>query len=217
MQNTYNSWRSLCAALQVKLAKLEIQNKSEDLNGQRKKRTTGDRDLVVSGGYLFEQLFLLRVSCFFRKTLLALTPVPLISMVHPMKHLKGVLIVAVLLFTVCACGGQDSHNARGYGEAQDMQAVNSDQRRMSTGDASRNTLGGRAEVLVRFKDEIDTTTIERIQRETGLRILKVVSPPRLYLMEITDGSEVEAMLERLKGYPEIVYAEPNRLRTLKRN
>jgi hypothetical protein len=36
-------------------------------------------------------------------------------------------------------------------------------------------------------------------------------------MEIIDGSSVEDMLERLKRYAEIVYAEPNHPKTLKKN
>lgn len=132
-----------------------------------------------------------------------------------MKQLKGILILTALLFTVCACGGQDSHGARGYSEEQDVQASNPGQKRTTPGAAARTPLSMPAEILVRFKDEVEIKTIERIQHETGLRILKVVSSPQLYLMEITDGSAVEVMLERLKGYPEIVYAEPNRIRTLK--
>jgi hypothetical protein len=132
-----------------------------------------------------------------------------------MKQLKGILILTALLFTVCACGGKDSHGARGYSEEQDVQASNPGQKRTTPGATTRTPLSMPAEILVRFKDEVEIKTIERIQRETGLRILKVVSSPQLYLMEITDGSAVEVMLERLKGYPEIVYAEPNRIRTLK--
>jgi hypothetical protein len=70
---------------------------------------------------------------------------------------------------------------------------------------------------VRFRNGIEAKEVERIRSEAGLQILKVASAPDLYLMKITDGCEVEDMLVRLKKYPEIVYAEPNYVRTLKEN
>jgi hypothetical protein len=71
------------------------------------------------------------------------------------------------------------------------------------------------QVLVRFREGIDQGEIQRIQRETGVQILKAVSNNNLFLMKIMDGSSVEDAIRRLKAYPEILYAEPNYGRGLK--
>jgi hypothetical protein len=68
---------------------------------------------------------------------------------------------------------------------------------------------------VRFREGIDQGEIQRIQRETGVQILKAVSNNNLFLMKIMDGSSVEDAIRRLKAYPEILYAEPNYGRGLK--
>ena len=71
------------------------------------------------------------------------------------------------------------------------------------------------QVLVRFREGIDQSEIQRIQRETGVQILKAVSNNNLFLMKIMDGSSVEDAIRRLKAYSEILYAEPNYGRGLK--
>ena len=63
----------------------------------------------------------------------------------------------------------------------------------------------------------EPSAIERIQGETGVRILKAVSGNTLFLMKIMDGSSIEDAIRRLKAYPEILYAEPNYGRGLKDN
>jgi hypothetical protein len=71
------------------------------------------------------------------------------------------------------------------------------------------------QLLVKFRDGTDAATIERIGREAGLRVIKVVSPPYLFLMSIADGSSVDSAMARLKAYPVVLYAEPNYTRSLK--
>jgi hypothetical protein len=73
------------------------------------------------------------------------------------------------------------------------------------------------QVLVRFREGTDQGEIQRIQRETGVQILKAVSNNNLFLMKIMNGSSVEDAIRRLKAYPEILYAEPNYGRGLKDN
>jgi hypothetical protein len=72
-----------------------------------------------------------------------------------------------------------------------------------------------SQVLVRFREGTDPSAIEGIQGEAGVRILKAVSGNTLFLMKIMDGSSVEDAVQRLKAYPEILYAEPNYGRRLK--
>jgi hypothetical protein len=73
------------------------------------------------------------------------------------------------------------------------------------------------QLLVKFREGTDASTIERIGREAGLKVLKAVSPPGLCLMSIVDGSSVDDAMTRLKAYPEVLYSEPNYTRSLKGN
>ena len=71
------------------------------------------------------------------------------------------------------------------------------------------------QILVKFREGTDAATVERIGRGAGLQVIKVVSPPNLYLMAIADGSSVDEAMARLKAYPEVLYSEPNYTRSLK--
>ena len=65
------------------------------------------------------------------------------------------------------------------------------------------------EVLVKFKSDASPKTIERIQTELKLETIREFRSPNLFLMKITDGTGVEAMIDRLQIYDEVEYAEPN--------
>lgn len=71
------------------------------------------------------------------------------------------------------------------------------------------------QILVKFREGTDAAMIERIAREAGVQVLKLVSPPNLFLMLIVDGSSVDDAMARLKAYPEVLYSEPNYKRSLK--
>ena len=65
------------------------------------------------------------------------------------------------------------------------------------------------EVLVKFKSGTDAQTIEHIRAALKLETMRKFSSPNLFLMKITDGSRVEAVIEQLKTYQAVKYAEPN--------
>ena len=65
------------------------------------------------------------------------------------------------------------------------------------------------EVLVKFKPGANRDAIERIRAALNLEIIRKFSSPNLFLMKITDGSSVEAVIEQLKTYEAVKYAEPN--------
>jgi hypothetical protein len=65
------------------------------------------------------------------------------------------------------------------------------------------------EVLVGFHADTDPRAIERIRHELLLKVVRVFSSRNLFLMQITDGSSVEDMIQRLKNYDAVDYAEPN--------
>ncbi len=70
------------------------------------------------------------------------------------------------------------------------------------------------EVLVKFREGTDEGTMAGIQQEAHLETIRVVSSPNLYLMKIVDGTPVEEMVERLRRYGEVAYAEPNYVRRI---
>jgi hypothetical protein len=65
------------------------------------------------------------------------------------------------------------------------------------------------EVLVKFEPGTDTDTIARIRAGLNLKTMREFSSPNLFLMKITDGSPVEAVIKQLKTYEAVKYAEPN--------
>jgi len=74
--------------------------------------------------------------------------------------------------------------------------------------AQRQTYEPR-QVLVSFKDGVEKQVVESIQRALSLKTIRVVRRPNLFLMKIMDESSVEAVIERLRGFPDVAYAEPN--------
>lgn len=65
------------------------------------------------------------------------------------------------------------------------------------------------EVLVKFNSDTDLQTIARIQAELKLETIRKFHSPNLFLMKITDGASVEAIIEKLQTYRAVKYAEPN--------
>ena len=65
------------------------------------------------------------------------------------------------------------------------------------------------QVLVKFSPETEDEAIMRIQQELKLQTVRKYSSPNLFLMRITDGAAVTATIERLEGYENVEYAEPN--------
>jgi len=65
------------------------------------------------------------------------------------------------------------------------------------------------QVLVKFRDGTDEGAIETIRRELSLESIKISPEPPLHRMKILDGSSVEEVIERLQGFDEVEYSEPN--------
>ena len=65
------------------------------------------------------------------------------------------------------------------------------------------------QVLVSFKDGVEKQAVESIQRALSLKTIRIVRRPNLFLMRIMDESSVEAVIERLRDFPDVAYAEPN--------
>ena len=96
---------------------------------------------------------------------------------------------------------------------EDIETLGNDQPKLSTqGGESKNYVLG--EILVKFHDGTKEKAIEAIKRDLHLETMRIVSKPNLYLMKILEGASVEAVLERLRQYEEVKYAEPNYVRTI---
>ncbi len=70
------------------------------------------------------------------------------------------------------------------------------------------------EVIVRFRPQVSAAALAALLRELGLVIRKPLGPERAYLLGITDGSAVPAMVERLQARAEVESAAPNRISRL---
>ena len=96
---------------------------------------------------------------------------------------------------------------------QRPEILSSDRPKLSpAGDENNNYVPG--EILVKFKEGTTDQVIESIQKELHLETVRVVSEPDLYLMKILNTSSVVSMVERLRHYREVQYAEPNYIRTI---
>lgn len=65
------------------------------------------------------------------------------------------------------------------------------------------------EVLVRFEERMSEAAIVSLQQAHGLVTIRVMRDLNLYQMKITDGTRVANMIEMLKSYRGVIYAEPN--------
>ena len=123
-------------------------------------------------------------------------------------------LVMAFCAALVACVAQTPPESPRLPSAQEQSSQTGDMRIESTRATSSSAMAA-DQILVKFREGTDAATIERIGRETGLRLLKVVSAPNLVLMSIVDGSSVDDARARLKAYPEVLYSEPNTTRSLK--
>lgn len=68
------------------------------------------------------------------------------------------------------------------------------------------------EVLVKFKPYVTEAEIDRIAKISGLEMMKIVSPPNLFLFKVIGNSSLRDVIKLLKRFEEIEYSEPNYLR-----
>ncbi len=123
------------------------------------------------------------------------------------RILTGLFIIFIIL--VLACGGQTGNSSP---QSEQKPAESGIKR---TGQTGVSQPEGQQhpyvldEVLVKFKPGTGAETIERIRAALKLETMRKFSSPNLFLMKITDGSPVEAVIEHLKTYEAVKYAEPN--------
>jgi hypothetical protein len=119
------------------------------------------------------------------------------------------LFSGLILILVLACGGQTGNSN------PQLEQKSSESEIKRTGRTEISQLEDKQqsyvldEVLVKFKPGTDADTIERIRAALKLKTMRKFSSPNLFLMKITNGSPVETVIEQLKAYEAVKYAEPN--------
>jgi hypothetical protein len=126
------------------------------------------------------------------------------------KSLDLCLLAGLLFFWLpLSCGGQNNTNhLKSKETVVKSETRDASQPKLSSPDGQQQNYAP-DQVLVKFKIGATPETIERIQTELKLERLRSFASPNLFLMKITDGSSVEAMLTRLQTYEAVKYAEPN--------
>jgi len=120
-------------------------------------------------------------------------------------------LCAGLIFFILplACNGQNGNNKlKSKNKTIESQIKRADQAGISQPqDQPRQYVPH--EVLVKFNPDTDSQTVARIQAELKLETIRRFRSPNLFLMKITQGATVEGVIEKLKTYQAIKYAEPN--------
>ena len=126
------------------------------------------------------------------------------------KRLRYSLCAGLIFFILpLACNGQNNNNN-----------LKSKDKTIESNIGSANQAGNSQsqdqphqyvphEVLVKFNPDTDPQTIARIQAELKLETIRQFRSPNLFLMKITHGATVEAIIEKLNTYQAVKYAEPN--------
>jgi thermitase len=65
------------------------------------------------------------------------------------------------------------------------------------------------EVLIKFKENTSSATIDALSEEIGLKEVKEIPRIRVRVYEITSDMTVDKVIEKYKDDPHIEYIEPN--------
>ena len=126
------------------------------------------------------------------------------------KRLRYSLCAGLFFFILpLACNGQNSNNnLKSENKTVESKMRSADQAGISQPQGQPRQYVPH-EVLVKFNPETDSQTVARIQAELKLETIRRFRSPNLFLMKITDGATVEAVIKELKTYQAVKYAEPN--------
>ena len=132
------------------------------------------------------------------------------SMTRTNRIRKNVVVgVGLLIILVLACGGQAGNSSSQLEQKESESGIkHTGQTGISQPEGQRQPYVP-DEVLVKFEPGTDADAIERITAALNLKIIRKFSSPNLFLLKITDGSSVEAVIVQLKTYEAVEYAEPN--------
>jgi hypothetical protein len=132
------------------------------------------------------------------------------------KLAKGHLVKLLLIFqhfiiplVVFSCAQPDSTGKKVLKNEPQLGEINiRENTQMEPSRAQRpNYVPG--QVLVKFKNGVDEQAIQTIKEAMSLKTIRVIRRLNLYLMQISDGTSVEGIIQRLMASPEVSHAEPN--------
>jgi hypothetical protein len=126
------------------------------------------------------------------------------------KSLRYSLCAGLIFFILpLACNGQNSNNnLKSKNKTVESNMRSADQAEISQPQGQPRQYVPH-EVLVKFNPDTDPQTIARIQAELKLETIRQFRSPNLFLMKVTDGAAVEAIIKKLKTHQAVKYAEPN--------
>jgi len=126
------------------------------------------------------------------------------------KSLRYSLFAGLFFFILpLACNGQNgNNNLKPKNKTVESKMRSADQTGISQPQGQPRQYVPH-EVLVKFNPDTDSQTVARIQAELKLETIRRFRSPNLFLMKITDGATVEAIIKKLKTYQAVKYAEPN--------
>jgi len=130
-----------------------------------------------------------------------------------MRPTSTLQLLVIFSLTISCADGHLESQEKAASHPQAIEIQGSDQPKLSPTDGEiKNYVPG--EILVKFRDGTTDQTKEAIQKEVHLETIRIVSKPNLYLMRILDDFPVESVIERLRKFKEVKYAEPNYIRTI---
>jgi hypothetical protein len=111
------------------------------------------------------------------------------------------VLVATLLMPMAGCvGATQAPSASGAGTSAERPSL------------TRQVPG---EVLVQFQPDTSDNRKQEILNRSGIHAMESLGMPQAYLLKFPGDIPVEEMIRRLKDFPEVRHAEPNRLTPLK--
>ena len=125
---------------------------------------------------------------------------------------NGAWGVGLLIILVLGCSGQAGNSSNSNPQLEQREAESGIKHTGQTGTSQPKDQRQPYvpdEVMVKFEPGTDAGTIERIRTDLNLETIRKFSSPNLFLLKITDGSSVEAVIVQLKTYEAVKYAEPN--------
>jgi hypothetical protein len=123
-----------------------------------------------------------------------------------------ILFFIILIVTISCANKNPQGQEKSTQPPREIKTVDSNQPKLQLPSGeTKNYVPG--EILIKFYEGTNEKAIQAIKRDLHLETIRVVSKPNLYLMKILNGSSVENVMGRLRGYEEVQYSEPNYLRT----
>jgi len=130
-----------------------------------------------------------------------------------MRPTSTLQLLVIFSLTISCADGHLESQEKAASHPQAIEIQGSDQPKLSPTDGEiKNYVPG--EILVKFRDGTTDQTKEAIQKEVHLETIRIVSKPNLYLLKILDDFPVESVIERLRKFKEVKYAEPHYIRTI---